>query len=179
MPKPGTWTYDVIASTPIAWYASAEGGRVAFNITTGIVPLAANATEQSLAAFQNPTGSGKDIFIDMGEFGCSLNGTFRRYRNSTFSGLSSPISATNMGGGSATSVAAMYVGGTAPTFTRTGGNVSKTAHIAAFNQYLTHVGGKTVLRPGNTLAWSITGPSGNASNFTASVYFEYWELPAA
>lgn len=163
----------------MAYYASSAGGRIAFNITTGIVPLANNSDEQALALLVNPTGSGYDLYLDLGEFGCSINATFRRYRASTLSNLSlSPITANNMGGGSGSSVARMYIGGTSPAYTRTGGTVAKTAHIAAYQQYLTNLGGRSILRPGSHLVWTIDGPSGNNANFTGSVYFEYWELPA-
>lgn len=162
----------------IGYYASLAGGRLAYNITTGIVPLANNSNEQPLALLVNPIGSGQDIYLDLGEFGCSINATFRRYRSATLSNLSSPISANNMGGGAGSSVAQMYIGGTSPTYTRTGGSVAKTAHIAAYQQYLTNLGGRVILRPGSHLVWTIDGPSGNNANFTGSVYFEYWELPA-
>jgi len=168
----------VVIADPISFYATAAGGRVAFNITTGLLAVG-NSGESTLAALVNPSGSGNDIFIDVGEFGSSLNATFRRYRNSTITPTGTAISGNNMGGGSATSVAQMYVGGTGATFTRTGGNVSKTAHIAAYQQYLTEIKGRSILRPGQSLSWTITPPSGNLNNFTASVYFEYWELPAA
>lgn len=157
---------------PISFYASAAGGRLAFNITTGIVTIGTSG-EQPLAALVNPANSGKDIYLDLGEFGASANTTFRRYRASTLSDLSSPISGMNMSGGAATSVAQMYIAGT---YTRTGGTVAKTAHIAAYQQYLTNIDGRVILRPGNNIAWTITGPA--SGNFTASVFFEYWELTA-
>jgi hypothetical protein len=172
-------TIENIQQSVIAYYASLHGGRVAFNITTGIVPLASGTSEQALALLVNPADSGYDLYLDVGEFGCSINATFRRYRGATLSSLSSPISANNMGGGSGTSVAQMYIGGTGATYTRSGGTVAKTAHIAAYQQYLTNLGGRVVIRPGNHLVWTITAPSGNSNNFTGSVYFEYWELPAA
>lgn len=165
----------VLASDLITHYATAAGGRRSFNITSGIVSIGSSG-EQPVAALVNPTGSGKDMFLDLGEFGSSLNATFRRYRNPTLSGLSSPISGVNMGGGSTASAAQMYVPGT---YTRTGGTVSKTAHIAAYQQYLTNIRGRTVLRPGQSIAWTITNASGGISGFTASIYFEYWELVAA
>lgn len=157
----------------IAYYATVAGGRVAFNITTGIVSLS-GAGEQQLAAVVNPTGSGKDMYLDFGEFGSSANTTFRRYRNATITNGTNPISAANMGGGSATSVAILYTGSN---YTRTGGTVAKTAHIAAYQQYLTQIQGKTILRPGNSMAWTIEGAQGGGA-FTASIYFEYYELTA-
>jgi len=162
------------AKDPITHDASADGGRRAFNITTGIVSIGAGTGESLLAALVNPTGSGYDMHLDLGEFGSSTNTTFRRYRNSTLSSLTSPISANNMGGGSATSVAQMYI---PPNFARSGGTVSKTAHIAAYQQYFAHIRGRSVLRPGQSLSWTIQQVSGGA--FTASVYFEFWEIPAA
>lgn len=173
----------VVTIDPITYYATAAGGRLAFNITTQIVSIAA-AGEQPLAALVNPALSGKDIYLDVGEFGASMNTTFRRYRNPTVTPTGTAISGSNMGGGTATSVAQMYVGGTAggttPTYTRTGGTVAKTAHIAAYQQYLTEIKGKVVLRPGQAIAWTITASSAvtAANPLTAAVFFEYYELTA-
>lgn len=160
---------------PITYYASAAGGRVAFNITTQILTVSTSG-EVALAALVNPSGSGKDLVLDLGEFGASANTTFRRYRNSTITPTGAALSASNMGGGAASSVAQMYVGGGSPTFTRSGGVVSKTAHIAAYQQYFAYIKGRSVLRPGQSLSWTIQGPQ--SGNFTASVYFEYYERTA-
>lgn len=165
---------DMTSQEKIAYAATSAGGRVAFNISTGVVALSALSGELALAALVNPTGSGKDIFIDMGEFGSTVNCLFKRYRGGTLSALSSPISGFNMSGGSATSVAQFYV---APNFTRTGGTVAKIAHVGAYNTYFAWLRGRTVLRPGNSLAWTITPPV--ISAFSASIYFEYWETTAA
>lgn len=161
---------------PLSYHASPDGGRVAFNITTGIVQLASGSAEQPLAALVNPTGSGRDVVIDLAEFGTSANATFRRYRGATLTGLTTTnaVSAANMGGGSAVSVARMYRG---EHHTRTGGTVSKTAHIAAWQQYIARVQGRSILRPGQSLAWTIQQVTGAA--YTASVYVEYYETPAA
>lgn len=164
----------------IAYYASAAGGRVAFNITTQLVSFTTGG-EQNLAALVNPSTSGMDFYLDLGEFGASINTTFRRYRNSTLTLSGTPKEPSNMGGGTATSAARMYPGGTTgSTFTQTGGVVAKTAHIRAFDQYLTMLEGKVVLRPGQSLAWTIT-PDANvtaANPMTASVFFEFWQQPA-
>jgi hypothetical protein len=179
-------TQDVVRSlSPIAYYASAAGGRVAYNITTQLVTFTTNG-EQPLAALVNPTGSGMDIYLDMGEFGSSLNTAFRRYRNATITATGTPLTGSNTGGGSGTSVARMYTGGaglapgSTPTFTRSGGTIAKTAHIAAFQQYKTDIGGRVVLRPGQNLSWTITTTTNvtAANPMTASVFFEYWELPS-
>lgn len=159
-------------SDPIAFFALAQGANRAFNTTSGIVSVASGSGEQELAAIQNPTGSGVDVYLDMGEFGSSHNTTFRRLRGATLSATTTFNSGVNMGGGSRTSSLRMYPGGN---YTRTGGTVSKTAHIAAYHQYFTKIGGRVVLRPGQVAAWTIQQQSGSA--FTASVYFEYWELP--
>ena len=161
---------------PMRYYASLAGGRRAFNITTGIVTIAATG-EQPLAVLDNPANSGKDAFLDLGEFGASANTTFRRIRNRTVTNLANPISGSNMGGGSEQSVLKMYA---APNYTQAAdGAIAKTAHIAAFQQYVTELKGRVVLRPGQRLVWTITGPGGLGGSMTASVFFEYWELPAA
>lgn len=176
----------VVVADPISFYATAAGGRVAFNITSQIVTFTTNG-EQPLAALVNPTDSGKDLYIDLGEFGSSQNATFRRYRNGTITPTGTALGASNIGGGSATSAAQMYTGGagltpaSTPTYTRAGGTVSKTAHIAAYQQHLATAKGRTVLRPGQSLAWTITVNSNvtAANPMTASVYVEFWELAAS
>ncbi len=163
----------------IAYWASVIGGRLAFNITTGIITISGTG-EHELAALVNPAGSGKDIYLDLGEFGASANTTFRRYRNATITPTASGNAGVNTGGGTATSVARMYPNGTYTRGTGAGaGTVAKTAHIAAFQQYVTELKGRSVLRPGNVLAWTIQGSSALGSSLTCSIFFEYWERDAA
>lgn len=166
----------ILVMDPIAYYASAAGGRVAYNITTGVVTIGSSG-EQSLAALVNPSDSGKDLVLDLGEFGASAVTTFRRYRNATITPTGAPLTGSNIGGGSTTTVARMYVGGTSPTFTRSGGTVSKDAFIAASTTYFTFLRGRSIIRPGQSVSWTIQGP--NSGNFTASVYFEFYEVAAA
>lgn len=165
----------VVILDPIAYFASAAGGRVAFNIATAVIPLSGTG-EQPLAALINPADSGKDMVLDLGEFGTSVNATFRRYRNATITPTGAPRTPTNTGGGAATSAALMYVGGTGATYTRTGGTIAKDAFIQAFTTYFTQLRGRSVLRPGQSLSWTIQPTTGGA--FTASVYLEYYERPA-
>jgi hypothetical protein len=80
-----------------------------------------------------------------------------------------------MSGGATNSVLRFYPAGQ---FTLSNnGTVSKTAHISAYQQYITELGGKVILRPGNAVYWTIDQPSGGSS-FTASIFFEYYELTA-
>lgn len=170
----------LVSRSPISYYATAEGGRTAFNLSTGIVQVQANTTDGRLAALVNPVGSGEDVYLDTGEFGSSANTTFKRWRGASFAPIANAtsIAPINMGGGPATSALRFYIGGTTPQYTATGGQVSKTAHIAAFQQYLTYINGRTVLRPGSVATWTISTPSGLSSGMTASIYFEFWTQPA-
>lgn len=157
-----------------SYYASAVGGRRAFNITTGVVTISGSG-EQPLGLLENPTGSGKDVYLDLGEFASSVNTQFRRYRAPTINTRGTAKSPINLSGGSTTSSLVFYPAGQ---FTLSNnGTVSKTAHIAAYQQYITEIKGKAILRPGNAVYWSIDQPTGG-SQFTASIYFEYYELDA-
>jgi hypothetical protein len=158
----------------IRYFSTAAGGTKAFNVTSGLLTITSSG-EQPLAAFVNPADSGVDVFIDIGEFGASANTTFRRYRGSTLSSLSNAITPSNMGGGANTAGSRLY---TPPNYTRTSGTVTKTAHIAAFQQYVTEIKGRTRLKPGQSIAWTITGPGGLGGSMTATVYLEFWEAPA-
>lgn len=162
------------AQENIAFYASAAGGLRAFNITTGVVSIG-GANEQALALMENPTGSGRDVYLDLGEFASSVNTQFRRYSAATINTKQNPISARNMSGGTNDSVLKFY---TPTNFTLTSnGTISKTAHIAAYQQYITNLKGKVIIRPGTAVYWTIDQPSGG-STFTASIFFEFWELTA-
>lgn len=146
----------------------------AFNITSGVLAIASSG-EQLLAALVNPAGSGRDAYLDLGEFGASADTTFRRYRNRTLTNLSNPISPNSMTASTNASVVRMYV---PPNFSATNGTVVKTAHIASYQPYLTHMRGRAKISPGSSLTWTIVGPGGMEASMTASVYFEYWERPS-
>lgn len=89
---------NVTAEQPISFYASAKGGRLAFNITTNVVTIT-GTNEQALALLENPTGSNKDVYLDLGEFASSVNTQFRRYRSPTVSTRGTANLPTNMSGG--------------------------------------------------------------------------------
>jgi hypothetical protein len=168
-----TYISNITAEEPITFYASEAGGRLAFNITTDVVTINGSG-EQPLALLENPGGSGKDMYIDTGEFASSVNTQFRRYRGAAIDTRGTAKSGANMSGGAAASVVKMYPAGQF-TITNTG-TVAKTAHIASYEQYVTSIKGKTVLRPGNALYWTIDQPAGG-TQLTASIYIEYYELP--
>lgn len=159
-------TYD-----PIAYYASASGGRVAFGTTTDYLTIS-GSVEVGLAVFVNPSGSGVDAYIDLGEFGSSIDSSFRRYRGSTITGLGTPRPVANMGGGANDSACKMYVPGQ---FSASGGTVGKVAYMRQSTNYQTRLGGRTILRPGQGIYWSIDG---KGQNYTAMVYLEWWEVAA-
>lgn len=160
----------------IAYYASAAGGRTAFNIATGFVTVTRGTAEQPLAALVNPADSGKDMFLHFGEFGSSIDTRFRRYRGATVTGLANPISPVNMAGTTGnppTSAARMYV---PPGFTKNGGVVAKTAYIAAYRQYRGDFEGASIVRPGGVITWTIDQV--DVPSASASIYLEYFERPA-
>lgn len=175
----GPMTAAQAISTPVrireglAYYASGDGGRVAFNASTNILSISGSG-EQPLCAFQNPAGSGMDVLLWFGEFSSSIDTNFRRYRGATISATGTAQTAANMGGGTATSVAKLLVPGQ---YTATGGTVSKTAQIGAYDQYVADIHFSTRLRPGQGIRWTINGPGGNPS-YTAAVYLEWAEIVA-
>lgn len=166
---------EAVAWDAIAHYSSAAGGRVAYNVTTDILTINTGG-EVDLAAFVNPATSSRDVVIDLAEFGASASTTSKRYRGSTITVSGSARTASNMGGGTASPVARFYAGGGSPTYTRSGGSVTKATHIATYSQNVVHIGGRTRLRPGETLAWTIQGPGGLGGSMTASVYLEWFEI---
>lgn len=166
---------NLTAAEPITYYASDVGGRLAFSITTDVVTI--NGTgEQPLALLENPTGSGKDAYLDLGEFASSVNTQFRRYRGPTVSTRGTAKLPVNTSGGSTASVLRFYP--SAQFTVSASGSVAKTAYIAAYQQYKTDIKGKVILRPGSVIYWTIDQPTGG-TQFTASIFFEYYELPAA
>ena len=164
-----------VARSRIAYMASLAGGQVAFNITTDVVQIPA-AGQQPLAALWNPADSGLDLWFHVGEFGSGSDALFRRYNITELQVTSAGNAPRNMTGGSTTSPFRMYPAGQ---YTATLGVPSKTAHISAFEQYLTRIEGASRLRPGRGLAWTIENASGGVVAFTGSIYFELWQEPAA
>lgn len=166
---------DILTTVdPITYYASPEGGRNAFNITTDVVTIT-QASEQPLAVLENPTGSGKDIYLDTGEFASNVNTQFRRYSGPTISSRGTAKIPRNMSGGSNTSPLRFYPAGQ---FTLSNnGTVTKTAQIPSYQQYKTQIKGKVILRPGSAVYWTIDQPTGG-TQLKASIYFEYWQKDA-
>lgn len=157
----------------LEFYASAVGGRRAFNTTTGFQTVSGTG-EQPLAALLNPTGSNVDFALWYGEFQSTVNTDFQRYRGSAITPTGTKREVVNMGGGSMTSKAELYIAGG---FTATGGTVSKTALIGGYSRYPAEIHGSVRLRPGQSIRWTITGPGGNPS-FKAAIYLEWAEIPA-
>lgn len=158
---------------PMAHCATTAGGNTAFGVSTGFVTLAASS-EVELCAFVNPANSGKDIYLDLGEFAATVDTHFRRYSVAstgiTVTGTAETV--RNLGGGSTASVAKMY---TPANYSATGGTVGKVALIKGYYTYFTFLRGRSILRPGRALYWTIDGKTGAES----VVYLEWWEKDAA
>jgi hypothetical protein len=158
----------------LAYLATAGAGRRAFNITSDVVSLS-GSTEVDVCVFENPADSNTDIIMWYGEFGCSSNSLFRRYRNAVLATRGTAKVPVNMGGGSAAGVARMYPAGQ---FTLSSpGVVSKSAHIGSYRPHPSDVRGRTILRPGQCTRWTVVTPGGGS--FTASVYWEFGQAAAA
>lgn len=164
----------VLMEEDLSYRASATGGRVAFQATTGLVPIVGTG-QQELAVFLNPAASGMDYWLWFGEFQATMNTAFQRFRNSTITGLGTPRPTSNTGGGPQASSAGLYIAGQ---YTSTGGVVSKTALIGAYQQYAANIHNSVRLRPGNALHWTITGPGSGNPSYTASIYLEWSEVEA-
>lgn len=168
-----------------AYYASADGARVAFNSVTGFMVIPTGSGEHDLCAFQNPSGSGKDVILTLGEFAANQDTRFRRYGGAaTISGLGAPRAAGNRGGGSATPAAKLYARGqyTPANANETAtpanaSNLRKVAFIKGYHQYITTLNAEAVLRPGQQLVWTIDNDANQS--FMAMVYLEWHELDAA
>ncbi len=157
----------VLSIEPSAFYASAEGGRVGYDASTGPLSISVIATTP-FALFVNPVNSGKDVYVDTIEFGCSWDTIFQRLRNPAIQITGSPQPTNNRGGGEISGVGKLYVMGK---FSVTGGSISKTLHLKGYSQYASMPRGAVILRPGESLAWTVLAGAG-----TASIYIEWWEL---
>jgi hypothetical protein len=158
-----------------AFYASKEGGRVAFSAWTGFVALPQGAGEVMLAAFRNPAGSGVDVHLTWGEFGAGMVTRFRRYGgSSTLSGLGTKRAVGNRGGGTAVAKAELYAGGQFTAGNLTDANSRKGAYIDP-KQYKLPL--DAIMRPGSHLIWTMDNDSNQPSS--GLVHLEWHELPAA
>lgn len=161
------------ARTLSQYYTSAAGGRVTFNATTDLVAVS-NSNEALVGALVNPTGSGVDIALDVIEIGASAATVQRRYRGRTVTVTGAARPAVNRGGGSNTPVGRLYAAGA---FTATGGTVGKVNFLDANSPFHNHVDGTLILRPGESLVWSVDGLANGG--FNASLFVDWWEAPAA
>lgn len=164
------WT----ARPSIDFYSTRDGGRRAFGAGTGFITIASNA-EAQFCAFENPAGSGVDIYLDVGEFSSNQNTEFRRYVGQTLLTRGTAVPVRNLGGGTTASVAKLYVAGQYTTATPDPASIGKVAYLSAYNTYFTSLRGRSVVRPGRAVYWTIDGTS---SNVKGNVYLEWYELPA-
>jgi len=170
------------ASTPTvpfgAYYASAAGGRVRFSASTDYVMINDEGVTD-LALFVNPPNSGVDCYLDIGEFGASFDARFRRLGGfaHTIPDVSAGPLSRNTGGGSQVAACRLYRPGQ---YTVSGGDVRKTAYMRASTNYITMIEGRSVVRPGNALAWTIQATRANIGGRPHGfVHLEWIELPAA
>lgn len=185
----GTITIGAIANNPDniigavsdlgQYYAASFGGRVIFNASTGDSTGLTGTTVVSLAWLRNPAGSGVDMFIYRIFLGASATVKFRRYRNGNpaISGSPTPPTRFNRGGGANTSQGILYKQAQF-TYTPLEANLGKVSYVPASGTDADPVNGSIVLRPGESLVWTVVGTSGLGGGYEASVEAVWWELAA-
>lgn len=186
----GTITIGAIANNPDniigavsdlgQYYAASFGGRVIFNASTGDSTGLTGTTVVNLAWLRNPVGSGVDMFIYRIFLGASATVKFRRYRNGSpaVSGSPTPPTRFNRGGGANTSQGILYKQAQF-TYTPLEANLGKVSYVPASGTDADPVNGSIVLRPGESLVWTVAGTSGLGGAYEASVEAVWWEQAAA
>lgn len=186
----GTITIGAIANNPdniigaVAdlgqYYATSFGGRVIFNASTGDSTGLTGTTVNNIAWLRNPVGSGVDMFVYRIALGGSAVVKFRRYRNGSPAVNGTPTTPTrfNRGGGSNASQGILYKQGQF-TYTPTEPNLSKVSYVPANGNDTDAVNGSVVLRPGESLVWTVAGVSGLGGGYEASIEVVWWELAAS
>lgn len=150
-----------------AWYASGDGGRILFSVSSDLVSTALGTT--TVAAFTNPATSGKTAYLHRISIGATANGTMRSLRNATISGGTAVIP-FNRGGGPLASVTTFVAGSS--TITVGSGTISKARVVSAYAKDETEEHGALTLLPGQTIAWQYT-PTVAGS---ATVNLVWWEV---
>ena len=181
----GTITIGAIANNPdniigaVAdlgqYYASSFGGRVIFNASTGDSTGLTGTAVTNLAWLRNPAGSGVDLFVYRIFLGASAVVKFRRYRGGSpaISGSPTPPTRFNRGGGANTSQGILYKQGQF-TYTPLEANLSKVSYVPANGTDADPVNGSIVLRPGESVVWTVAGTSA-LDGYEASIEVVWWE----
>ena len=149
------------------YYASAAGGRVSFNVTSGSV--AGNAAQLAMV-LSNPAASPVDLYIERITLSNSVNGTWTRMRNSALTITGTSLVFQNRGGGANGSEARAYINGAV---TATGGTTTSTTHVAAYIPFSIEEDGALILMPGQNAAWTFTPNAGGS--YTAAINVVEWE----
>ena len=162
--------------------------------STDYVPLSLNTSNQVLALFQNPAGSGQVVLFEKAEFGSTTNTTFTRFGGGTTPLVGTPT-AKSIGrtdGGTSSSTMKLYTGGNGAANARgttvaaqfsvsVAGTVRKVAVMQAYEQYkLPEIDGTLVLQPGQQSYWVVDEvPGGGSGTFNGLIDFEWVEIPTA
>lgn len=157
------------------FYASKEGGRVAYSAATDTVKLTGPGPHV-LAALEVPAGTDSDLYPTLGEFAnLGASAVWRRYGGSKLTQRGTPQAIRNRGGGERQSQTGFYVAGNfTATLSTTPG---KQALIAAGAPYIVPI--DNVLRPGTCIVWTVEAYAIGAKDpWLAAMYLEFHELPA-
>lgn len=154
-----------------------------FITTTGYQTFALNVAAL-MAAFINPSDSGKWVFFDVLEFGAiGATSRFSRLGSASYSGLGSSeavgntLGATQTPGSPQEAKAKLYKAGA---FTPTGGVIRKVAPMKDAEPYFVHARGSGVLQPGQGVHWTtVEPPGGGSGSYDAYINFEWVEIPSA
>lgn len=153
-----------------------------FIATTGYVICNVNAAVP-MALLQNPTGSGKWMFIDQSEFGSDTDALFSRFGGGTAGSLGTARPVGDTSGGSGTSIAKLYIGGStgAQYAITAAGTLRKVATMQNHQTYqLLNMAGKAIVRPGQQIYWETSENSvGVGSTYRVFIDLEWVEIAEA
>lgn len=161
----------IVAQSAEHYYATAEGGRVAFNVTSGLISLGVSGG--IVLIFENLSGSQIDCHLARFLLTGNTIGRFERYRNGTISGNRTALTPINRGGGTNTPKAKAYLSSGA---SAANGILSKIQFFTANTEDVAKIDGSIILRPGQNLYWNFNPTGMNSSS--NSIELVWWELAA-
>lgn len=159
--------------TKAQYYASFAGGNKSYNATAGVQ----NVTSAGglISVFQNPTGSGLDMYVQRLVMSGDQPGRFERYRGGTINVTGAAAPANNRGGNGTPGAGKVYGRSSA---TASGGTIGVVTYIPASGTYGDMVDATLVLRPGQAIYWNYFPNVGVSGSSNCAVEVVWWELPA-
>lgn len=158
--------------TRAQYYASFAGGNKSYNATAGVQTV--TSAGGLISIFQNPTGSGLDLYVQRVVMSGDQPGRFERYRGGTITTGTAAANNNRGGNGSA---------GTGKVYGRTGssasgGTIGVVTYIPASGTYGDMIDGTLILRPGQSVYWQYFPNVGVSGSSNCAVEVVWWELPA-